>query len=79
MRRVEQAEQRRGLVRQSGFGIEIIACQVGKAELVVRRKLPGQIKVDLGGQPLAFGDQLGRGGFIEFKQHIGGFYFDAFA
>jgi hypothetical protein len=46
VRRLEQAKQGAGLLRQRGVGAEIVARQVGKAEFALGRKLPGQLQLD---------------------------------
>jgi hypothetical protein len=48
VRRVEQPQQRRRLLLGAGLGVEVVARQVGEAELVLGRELPGQVEVDLG-------------------------------
>jgi rod shape determining protein RodA len=71
VRRLEQAEQHAGLLLQPGLGAEIVARQVGKAELLLGREFPGQVQVDLGGQRLAAAQQLGRRRLVEAQQHVG--------
>ena len=46
VRRLEQAQQRRRLLRQRGIGAEIVARQVGEAEFVLGREFPGQVQFD---------------------------------
>ena len=71
VRRLEQAEQGRDLLVRAGGGAEIVARQVGKAELLVGREFPGQVEVDLLRQPLRIGQQLGRRRLVEAQQHMG--------
>jgi hypothetical protein len=79
VRCVVQAEQRTGLLGQRrGFG-KIVTRQVGKAELFLGRKFPGQIQIDLGGLGLALSDQLGRSRLLELEQDIGGLDLDPLA
>src|SRR5207237_5573772 len=47
VRRVEQAEQRRRLLLGAGGGVEVVAREVGEAELRLRRELPREVEVDL--------------------------------
>src|SRR5256885_157383 len=77
MRRFEQAEQGRGLLLDTGTGLEIITRQVGETELVVGREFPGQVEVDLLRERLARGDQFGGQGLVELQQHVGCLDFDA--
>ncbi|OPZ75592.1 MAG: hypothetical protein BWY82_00203 [Verrucomicrobia bacterium ADurb.Bin474] len=79
MRRLEQPEQRRGLLVGAGRGLEIVARQVGKAEFGLGREFPGQVQVDLLRQRLRPRDQLGRLGGVEAQQHVGGLDLDALA
>ena len=46
MRRVEQAQQRPGLLLQRGFVGEVNTSQLGKAKLFVGREFPGQIELN---------------------------------
>mmetsp|Transcript_6765 Transcript_6765/g.28419 ORF Transcript_6765/g.28419 Transcript_6765/m.28419 type:complete len:744 (-) Transcript_6765:569-2800(-) len=71
MRCVVETEQRRGLLHDAGLGIEIVAGQIGEAELALGRELPGQVQVDLVGQRTGFGQQRGGRRLLEFQQHIG--------
>src|SRR5438309_1603982 len=72
VRRREQAEQRGRLLGRVGLGAEVVARQLGERELAFGRELPGEIEVDLAGDPLGRAEQrLGlRGG--ETEQHVGG-------
>ncbi len=79
VRCVVQAEQRTGLLGQGGVLGEIVPRQVGKAELVFRRELPGQIQLDGLGHGLGLGDEFCRGGFFELQEDVGGLDLDPFA
>jgi hypothetical protein len=72
VRRLEQAEQRGGLLLQRGLVVEIVARQVGKAELVFGGEFPGQLQLDGLAQGLGGAHQLGRGGLLELQQDVGG-------
>ena len=71
VRRIEQAQQGRGLLLGPGLGIEVFAREVGEAEVLVGREFPGQVEVDLAGQGLGLRHQLGWGGLVEAKHHVG--------
>ncbi len=70
VRRVEQTEQHPGLVHGVGLRIEVFARQLGKAEVGVRRELPGEFGVDLDCQRARALQQRGRLGCIESQQHV---------
>jgi hypothetical protein len=71
VRRLEQAEQGCRLLLGTGLGVEVVARQVGKTELVLGGKFPGQVEVDVLRQLLGGSDQLGRRRFLEAQQHVG--------
>ncbi|MNV21950.1 hypothetical protein D3C71_1129030 [compost metagenome] len=79
VRGVVQAEQRTGLLGQGGVFREIVPRQVGKAELVFGRELPGQVQLNGFGHGLGLGDQVGRRGFLEFQEDVGGLDLDPLA
>ena len=79
VRRLEQAQQRRGLLLQRRLVGEIVARQVGEAELLLRREFPGQFELDGVRQRLGLVHQLGGRGFLEFQQDVGGLDLDALA
>ena len=79
MRRVEQAEQRRGLLLDPGAGLEVVARQLGEAELLLGRELPGEVEVDVARERLRRGDQLGRLRLVELEQHVGRLHLHALA
>ena len=68
-----------GLLGQRGVFGEIVARQVGKAELVLGRKFPGQVQLDGLGHSLGLGDKLRRGRFFELQEDVGGLDLDPFA
>jgi len=76
MRRLKQAQQRGGLLNRGGVGRKIVGGQVGEAEFFFWRKLPGQIQLDGLRQLARFGQQRGRGGFVELEQHLRGLDLD---
>jgi hypothetical protein len=79
VRCLEQAEQRCGLLLGARLGVEVVARQLGKAELGVGRKGPGQIEVDLACQHLRPGDQFGGRGLLESEQQVDGLDLDTLA
>jgi hypothetical protein len=79
MRRLVQAEQRTGLLGQRGVGREIVAGQVGKAEIVLGREFPGQVQLNGLGHGLGLGDELGGGGLFELQQDVRGLDLDPLA
>ena len=79
VRRLEQPQQRRGLVLGAGLGVEVLARQIGEAELGLGRELPGQVEVDLVGQRAGARQQLGRRGLVEAQHQVRGLDLDALA
>ena len=74
-----QGEQRAGLLDQRGVVRKIVACQVGKAEIVFGGEFPGQWQLDGLGQGLRLGHQLGRRGLFKFQQEVRGLDLDPLA
>ena len=68
MRRLEQAEQRRGLLHHAGLGVEIVTRHIGETEFVGGSKFPGQVQIDFAGQALPLREQLRRGRLVELEQ-----------
>jgi hypothetical protein len=79
VRRLKKPEQHRGLLHSVGLGVEVFARQIGEAEVVVRRELPRQLGVDLGGKRARVFQQSGRLRRIEVQQHMGRLDLDAAA
>ena len=79
VRRAEQAQQGGGLLLQRGVLAEILRRQVGKAKLVLRRKLPGQLNVHLGAGRLRGGEQLRGRGLFKAQQDVRRLDLDALA
>ena len=79
MRRLEQPEQRAGLLLQRGLVAEIVAREVGKTKLLLGRKLPGHFQL----YGLAYGlrrmDKRGGRRFFELEQYAGGLDLDPLA
>ena len=76
-----QRDQGASLLRWRGrlARIEILARQIGKAELVLAGELPGQVQIDLAGQLGAGAQQLGRGGLVKAHQRLRGLDLDPLA
>ncbi len=72
MRRVEQAEQRSGLLHRTGRLVEVVARQVGEAELALAREFPGEVEVDLARERLALRDQFGGLRLVEAHEDVRG-------
>ncbi len=79
VRRLEQAKQRRRLLRQRGLLAEIVARQVGKAEFFLRGEFPGQFQFDGLRQGLGLAHQFRGGRLLELQQDIGGLDLDPLA
>jgi hypothetical protein len=79
VRRLEQAQQRRRLLGEGGLRTEVFARQVGEAEFVLRRELPGQLQLDAGGQRLRLAQQLLGLGLVELQQDVAGLDLDPLA
>src|SRR5205814_441220 len=79
VRRLEQPEQRGRLLHGVGLRVEVVAREVGEAELVLRCELPGEVEIDVAGERLRAGDQLGRRRLVELEQHVGRLHLDALA
>ena len=83
MRRLKQPEQSSRLLLQAGglagVGAEVVARQVGKTELLVAGKFPGQVQVNLQAQQLAARQQFCRRRFFKFQQGVGRFDLDPLA
>ncbi|MNS41413.1 hypothetical protein D3C72_737640 [compost metagenome] len=79
VRRLEQREQRGGLLRQRGLVAEIVGRQVGKAELAFGCEFPGEVEVHGGGERARLGHQLGRGRLLETQNDVGALDLDALA
>ena len=76
---LEQRNQRRSLLSQSGVVAEILLRQLLEAEFVRRGKFPCQIKFYRGAQGRGLCHQnIGRR-LVKFEQDIGGFGLEAFA
>src|SRR5690606_5848216 len=58
---------------------KVVARQVGEAEFLLGRELPGQGQLDGGGHGLGLGHQFGGGGFLELEQDVGGLGLDPLA
>jgi hypothetical protein len=78
VRRLVQAEQRTGLLGQRGAGGEIVARQVGKAELFLGREFPGQVQLDAAAWP-GPGRSARPGRAFELEQDVGGLDLDPLA
>ena len=79
MRRLVQAEQRARLLGQRGVFREIVAGEVGKAEIVLGREFPGQVQLNRLGHGLGLGDEFGGGGLFELQQNVRGLDLDPLA
>jgi hypothetical protein len=72
VRRVEQAEQRGGLLHGAGRLVEVVACQVGEAELGLAGELPGEVEVDLARERVALREQFGGQRLLEAQEDVRG-------
>ena len=77
--RFKQAKQHRSLLGQRRLGRKVVAGQVGKAKLFVRRKLPGHLQLNALAGDLCAGHEFGRRWLFKLQQHIGGLDFDTLA
>ena len=73
MRRLKQAHQHARLLFQRGFVAEVVARQVGKAELVIGRKLPRHLQLNRLADDLRRRQQRGWRWFFKLQQDIGRF------
>ena len=79
MRRLIERHERAGLLLQRGVFREIVARQLGKAEVALGGKFPGQVEFDAGGHGLRAGHQVVRRGLVELEQHVGRLDLDTLA
>ncbi|MDH6592824.1 hypothetical protein M2165_002713 [Variovorax sp. TBS-050B] len=79
VRRLEQREQRGGLLCERGLVAEVLGGEFREAELAFGREFPGQVEVHRGGERTRLGDQLGRRRLLEAKHDVGALDLDALA
>ena len=79
VRRLKQPVQHAGLLFQRGLSRKIVTGEVGKAKLLVRRKLPGHLQFNGLAQGLRGTHELSGGGLFKPDQRVGGLDLDALA
>ena len=76
---LKQPEQHCRLLGQWRVDRKIVARQVGKAELALGCKLPGQLQLNGLTQGLRLGYKFGGSGLFKLDQHGGGLHLDPLA
>ena len=67
------------MLLQRGVSREVVARQLGKAEVAVRREFPGHVEFHASRHRLCAGHQFGGAGFLKLEQDVGGLDLDTFA